>query len=225
MKNNNNISDDKMENISAMMEMTEILKNKPEEALQFVECNADRFTKEGLADLLKEVLHSLSYHVNTSFYRDLYPRILQDVQIELDEKYSEDYDMYQKCLNEYLHNIGKPKKPKEKPEMAVGEIRDRLLFLVKSICHMLDTAIWTVYNYDGSIEGLCGYEINYFKGDEVADSFYIQLQKKLSHGRHEVLCSDSAGEKMSFIISPDYKAAELVPVHEWIRERVNVQAS
>lgn len=80
--------------IGAMMEFTEMLKSNPKKALEFIECNADRFTKEALVDILKEVLESVKYHVGGSFYGNLYNDIFQDVQIELDENYDEAYQKY-----------------------------------------------------------------------------------------------------------------------------------
>lgn len=80
--------------IGAMMEFTEILKKDPRKALDFIESNADSFTKEALTDILKEVLESVKYHVDNSFYEDLYENIFEDVQIELDENYDEDYQKY-----------------------------------------------------------------------------------------------------------------------------------
>jgi hypothetical protein len=88
------------DNTNAMMDITEILKKEPQKACKFIECNAYRFTKEGLADILTEVLRSLDYHVNTRFYGNLYTNILGDVQIELDEKYDDDYVAYQKWIDE-----------------------------------------------------------------------------------------------------------------------------
>lgn len=82
------------DSIGAMMEFTEILKKDPRKALDFMESNADRFTKEALTDILKEVLESVKYHVDNSLYEDLYENIFEDVQIELDENYDEEYQKY-----------------------------------------------------------------------------------------------------------------------------------
>lgn len=92
------------ENIHAIMEFTEVLKNEPEKAYDFISCNAYRFTKEGLTDILKELLYSISYHTNTSFYMDLYKNILLDVQKELDENYHEAYEEYDN-MNEYYYEL------------------------------------------------------------------------------------------------------------------------
>ena len=90
----------KYDNINAMMEFTELLKSKPEDAYDFISSNTYRFTKEGLADILKEVLYSMRYHTNNSFYGDLHKNILGDVQIELDENYDEAYVEYMKWLSD-----------------------------------------------------------------------------------------------------------------------------
>lgn len=77
-----------------MMEFTEILKNEPQKAYDFICNNYYIFSKDKLADIIKELLYSLHYHVNNSFYDDLYNDILTDVQIELDEIYDEEYQEY-----------------------------------------------------------------------------------------------------------------------------------
>ena len=82
------------DNTHAMMEFTEVLKNEPQKAYDFISCNAYRFTKDGLADILKEILYSIKYHTDSNFYGDLYKNILGDAQIELDENYDEAYQEY-----------------------------------------------------------------------------------------------------------------------------------
>ena len=82
------------ESINAIMEFTEILKNEPEKAYDFIVCNSYRFKKEELCNILKELLQSMQYHINNSFYGDLYKNILGDAQIELDENYDEEYQKY-----------------------------------------------------------------------------------------------------------------------------------
>jgi hypothetical protein len=88
------------ENTHAMMDFTEMLKNEPQKAYDFISCNAYRFTHDGLTNILKEILYSLHYHVDNRFYGDLYKNILGDVQIELDENYDEDYQEYQKWIRD-----------------------------------------------------------------------------------------------------------------------------
>ena len=82
------------DNTHAMMEFTEVLKNEPQMAYDFISRNSYRFTKEGLTDIIKEILYSVKYHTDSSFYGDLYKDILGDVQIELDENYDEAYQEY-----------------------------------------------------------------------------------------------------------------------------------
>lgn len=88
------------DNTHAMMEFTEVLKNEPQKAYDFISCNAYRFTKDGLTDILKEILYSIKYHTDISFYGDLYKDILGDVQIELDENYDEAYQEYTKWIED-----------------------------------------------------------------------------------------------------------------------------
>ena len=61
----------KWESIHAVMEFTEVLKNKPEKAFDFITCNAYRFEKGDIVNILKELLYSLKYHVGGSFYGSL----------------------------------------------------------------------------------------------------------------------------------------------------------
>ncbi len=88
----------KYDNIHAMMDFTEVMKNEPEKAYDFISCNIYRFTKEGLADILKEILYSIAHHTNNGFYGDLYKDILSDAQIELDENYEEAYEEYDEWI-------------------------------------------------------------------------------------------------------------------------------
>jgi hypothetical protein len=82
------------DNTVAMMEFTEVLKNEPKKAYDYISNNAYRFTKDGLSDIIKELLYSLNYHIGNNFYGDLQAEILEDVQIELDEQYDEAYQEY-----------------------------------------------------------------------------------------------------------------------------------
>lgn len=79
------------ENSAVMKEFTEVLKKEPDKAYDFICCNADKFSKDGLLNILKELLYSLYHNINCSFYKDAYKDILEDTQIELDEIYEEDY--------------------------------------------------------------------------------------------------------------------------------------
>lgn len=86
---NNNYADTKI-----MMEFTEILKNEPQHAYDFICSNYYILSKDKLAEIIKELLYSLHYHTDNNFYGDLYNDILTDVQIELDETYDEEYQEY-----------------------------------------------------------------------------------------------------------------------------------
>ena len=77
-----------------MMNFTELLKNEPEKAYDFITYNAGGLSRDVLIDILKEILHSLKYNLNDQTYGDLHNKILEDVQIEIDEKYDEDYQEY-----------------------------------------------------------------------------------------------------------------------------------
>ena len=88
------------DNAKAMMEFTEVLKNEPNKAYDFISCNAYRFSHDGLTDIIKELLYSVHYHTGSSFYGDLYNEILGDVQIELDENYDETYQEYTKWVKD-----------------------------------------------------------------------------------------------------------------------------
>ena len=95
----------KYDNIHAIMDFTEVLKNEPEKAYDFIVYNSYRFTKEGFLDIVKELLQSIKHHVSGSFYGDLYANILGDVQIELDENYDKAYQEYHKWLEEINEGI------------------------------------------------------------------------------------------------------------------------
>lgn len=91
------------EDIKVMMDFTEILKNEPQKAYDFICVNYHIFSKDKLAEIIKELLYSLHYHVDNTFYDDLYNDILTDVQIELDETYDEEYNEY----GSLIENINK----------------------------------------------------------------------------------------------------------------------
>lgn len=92
------MSCEKWESIHAVMEFTEVLKNEPEKAFDFITCNAYRFEKGDVVNILKELLYSLKYHVGSSFYGSLYADILSDVQTKIDEEYDEAYQEYTALL-------------------------------------------------------------------------------------------------------------------------------
>lgn len=91
----------KFEDTKIMMEFTEILKNEPQKAYDFMCCNYYMFSKDKLAEIIKELLYSLHYHVDNNFYDGLYNDILTDVQIELDETYDEEYQEYGLMIEDF----------------------------------------------------------------------------------------------------------------------------
>ena len=78
-------------NDSVMAEFINNLKNNPHKAYDFFSSNSYRFDENELKDIIKELLFSLHYHVNTRFYGDLYGVILDDTAAELEEIYNNDY--------------------------------------------------------------------------------------------------------------------------------------
>lgn len=81
----------KEDSIVCMMEFTEILKNNPSKAMEYIEANSYRMQKDDIANILKEVLRGM----NIGCYHPQYEQIMMDIQIELDEQYNEDYQEYQ----------------------------------------------------------------------------------------------------------------------------------
>lgn len=86
----------KMDSISCMMEFTEILENEPTKAKEYIELNSYRMQKEDIANILIEVLKGMEI----GCYHPQYEQIMRDIQIELDEQYDEDYQKYQKWIDE-----------------------------------------------------------------------------------------------------------------------------
>ena len=93
----------KYDSIHAVMDFTEVLKNEPEKAFDFITCNAYRLEKDDLVNILKEVLYSVKYHTEGHFYGSLYADILGDVQIELDENYEEAYKEYDEWIKSWVN--------------------------------------------------------------------------------------------------------------------------
>lgn len=77
-------------NDSVMAEFINNLKNNPHKAYVFFSSNSYRFDENELKDIIKELLFSLHYHVNTRSYGDLYGVILDDTAAELEEIYNND---------------------------------------------------------------------------------------------------------------------------------------
>lgn len=93
------------DSIVYMMEFTEILKNEPKKAYDYISNNSHCFRKDDVVNILKEVLYSIKYYTDCRFYGDLYKNILGDVQIELDEKYDEEYQEYQRYIDELNRKV------------------------------------------------------------------------------------------------------------------------
>lgn len=86
----------KEDSISCMMEFTEILKNKPSKAKEYIENNNYRMQKEDITNILIEVLRGMEI----GCYHPQYEQIMTDIQIELDEQYDKNYQEYQKSIDE-----------------------------------------------------------------------------------------------------------------------------
>lgn len=86
----------KQDSISCMVEFTEILKNRPDKAKEYIEDNAYRMQKEDIASILIEVLRGFEI----GSYHSQFEQIMKDIQIELDETYDEEYQKYQKWIDE-----------------------------------------------------------------------------------------------------------------------------
>ena len=82
-------------NTFVMMEFITLLTCEPENAYDFINENADRFTKDEIVNILEEVLYSIRSHANYACCDcELYKNIFEDVKFELQEKYSETYKEY-----------------------------------------------------------------------------------------------------------------------------------
>ena len=87
------------ENIHAMMGFTEVLKNEPKKAFGFICENGHRFEKSDLINIIKELLYGIQYHTDNRSCGNLFPIILEDVQIELDDRYDDLYKEYYDFLD------------------------------------------------------------------------------------------------------------------------------
>lgn len=84
-----------MESIACMMELTEILKNTPNKAKEYIENNSYRMSKKDISNILIEVLCGFE---NGCYYPQ-FEQIMTDIQIELDEQYDEQYQEYQRSID------------------------------------------------------------------------------------------------------------------------------
>lgn len=84
----------KWDSINCMMEFTEILKNEPEEACDYIRTHYSMMQSDDIVNILCELLCGMK----NGCYHPQYEQIMEDVQIELDEHYEDDYMEY----NEYM---------------------------------------------------------------------------------------------------------------------------
>lgn len=91
----------KEDSIICMMKFTEILKNEPDKAIDYIETNNYRMHKDDIVNILKEVL----YGMKIGCYHPQYEQIMTDIQIELDEKYNEDYQECQQEIDEVNKSV------------------------------------------------------------------------------------------------------------------------
>ena len=101
-------------------------------------------------------------------------------------------------------------------------LRDRMIFLCNSICHMLgeDITRWSVFlDENDDFPVLCGYEINYYDNESVI-SFRLSVRKSIEKEKFIIILTYDSGEKTEFTCSLKYIAAEYVDLHETIKSAV-----
>ena len=76
-----------MESIKTIAAFTEVLKNNPRKAYDFISMNYYKMDRSDLAAIIKELLFGIYNDCDTALVREL----LRDVAIELDEQYYEAY--------------------------------------------------------------------------------------------------------------------------------------
>ena len=76
-----------MESIRMMAEFTEVLKNNPELAYDFISINSYKMDKTEIVAIVKELLCGI-YNDCDSMQME---QLLDDVAVELDEQYDEQY--------------------------------------------------------------------------------------------------------------------------------------
>ena len=77
----------KTEDILTMMEFTEIMKNEPKMAYDYIAKNYYKFKKNELVDIIKELLYGIY-----EYSKEVNETVLLNVSVELDERYD---DLYQ----------------------------------------------------------------------------------------------------------------------------------
>ena len=92
------------DNILTMMEFTEVLRNEPKKAFNFICNNGYEFEKTDLINIIKELLYGIHYHTDNRSCGNLFPIILEDVQIELDERYDHLYKEYYDYIDKKKEN-------------------------------------------------------------------------------------------------------------------------
>lgn len=75
------------ESIKAMAQFTEILRNNPNHAYDFISNNYWKMSKEELANIAKELLYGVEEYVLKGEFK----AIMENVAVELDEQYDEHY--------------------------------------------------------------------------------------------------------------------------------------
>lgn len=75
------------ESIRTMAEFTEVLRNDPDHAYDFIGQNYWKMNKEELGNIIKELIFGVKEYVFKHEYKD----IMGSVAIELDERYDELY--------------------------------------------------------------------------------------------------------------------------------------
>lgn len=102
-------------------------------------------------------------------------------------------------------------------------LRDRMVFMCNSICHMLGENMtrWSVLlDENDDFPALCGYEINHYDNENVI-SFQLNVRKSTEKGKFIIILTyANSGEKTEFICSLKYVVTEYVTLHEAIKSAV-----
>lgn len=83
-----------------MMQFTEVLRNNPNHAYDFISNNYWKMDKEELASVIKELLYALYHNTNEVEQEE----ILEDVGIELDDQYEDFYAEYAEYAERHIWN-------------------------------------------------------------------------------------------------------------------------
>lgn len=99
------------------------------------------------------------------------------------------------------------------------ELRDRMVFLCKSLCKMLETARWTVIISDEetAFPCLCDYEITYYQAEDAFCRIALKIRKDKAADGFILICEDTFGNTKCYPVSKEYIPSEYVPVHEYVR--------